>query len=73
MSKFEKGVRCYTSGELRFAVHFPEGEVICRWCPYIRYEEHYKRYSCRITGRWVFDPMNNIGEHCPVEFNTLVY
>ena len=63
-------VRYYTNGTATVAIHFPEDDVFCRWCPlFLRYEEAYRRYSCRLTGEWILDPFNERGQKCPLQFN----
>ena len=63
------GVRFYTDGEATVTTHFPENDVVCRWCHlFLRYEEAFKRYSCRLTNEWILDPSNEIGQRCPLKF-----
>lgn len=64
----KNGVSFYTHGSARIVVHFPEGDECCRWCPlFLRYEENFKRYSCRLTGEWIIEPQHERGEQCPLE------
>jgi hypothetical protein len=63
-------VTFYTTGKAEVTVHFPEDKVCCQYCPlYLRYEENFKRYSCRLTGEWIIDPFHEIGTGCPLTFD----
>lgn len=63
------GVEHYAAGVVKVPVYFPNGDVSCRWCPlFLRHEEAFKRYSCRLTGEWILDPLHGIGGKCPLEF-----
>ena len=64
----EQGVLYYTSGAATIYIHFPENKVVCQWCKlFLRYEENFKRYSCRLTDEWIIDPFRMRGERCPLE------
>lgn len=64
------GVRNYTDGKAAVTIHFPEDDAVCRWCHlFLRYEEAYRRYSCRLTSEWILDPINERGQKCPLHFN----
>ena len=66
---FESGVGYYTVGIAEVPVGFPEGEVKCKWCRYLRYEEAYKRHSCRFTDEWIVNPFGyELGRACPIVF-----
>lgn len=63
------GVGYYTSGVAHVDVHFPENKVCCANCvPFCRYEEAFRRYSCRATGEQILTPFATIGQRCPIEF-----
>lgn len=65
----KNGVSHYVTGTAQVTVHFPEGRVCCQWCPlFLRYEENFKRYSCRLTGEWIFNPFHGAGGRCPIHF-----
>ena len=71
MTDFPNGVTRYTNGTVQITVHFPQDHVQCRYCPlFLKYEEAYKRYSCRLTHEWIFDPGHQIGEQCPLKMDT---
>ena len=64
-----KGVLSYSHGQAVIDVYFPSGKEHCQFCTsFLRYEEHFKRYSCRLTGEWIFDPFHGRGEECPIVF-----
>lgn len=62
------GVSWYTEGQLHLPVYFPEGEVFCRWCPYIRYDESLRRHRCLFTDEYILYPMDSRGTQCPITF-----
>ena len=65
----KNGVESYVTGTVEVPVHFPEGKVACCWCPlFCRFEENFKRYSCRLTHEWIPDPFHMIGGQCPLKF-----
>ena len=49
-------------------MYLPKEKAACQYCVMLRFEESYKRYSCRLTGEWVFDPFNTIAIGCPIEW-----
>ena len=62
------GVPFYTHGTTDVTIHFPNGDEACRWCwLFLKYEENYKRYSCKLTREWILDPIHCIGEKCPLK------
>lgn len=67
----DKGVLSYAHGQAVVDVYFPNGEAVCKWCPlFLRYEENFKRYSCRLTCEWIPDPFRVRGERCPLTMQT---
>lgn len=64
----ETCVRFYRTGVAFVAVHFPNGEAVCRWCPYVRYDESLRRHRCLFTGEYLPFPMESRGNECPVCF-----
>lgn len=65
----KNGVSYYTKGYAVVDINFPEDQVCCKWCPlFLRYEDNFRRYSCRLTGEWILDPMHGIGSQCPIDF-----
>lgn len=67
MSKSE-GVGKYTKMTATVSVYFPEGKETCNYCPFIKHEEAYRRYSCRlsIANEWVITPFQTVGDNCPL-------
>ena len=50
------GVSSYKKGKTEVEINFPNGDIACRWCwLFLKYEENYKRYSCRLTSEWILD------------------
>ena len=69
MKNIDRGVSEYTRGEAAVTLYFPNGDTVCRWCHlFLKYEENYRRYSCRLTGEWILDPLNERGMNCPLQF-----
>ena len=63
------GVTSYATAYINLPVSFPDGKVACCYCKlFCRYEENFKRYSCRLTEEWLLNPFITIGERCPLEF-----
>ena len=61
------GVSFYTRGYAGVDVFFPMGEEACKWCRlFLRYEENFNRYSCRLTDDWIPDPFHGRGQRCPL-------
>ncbi len=62
------GVPFYTHGTTDVTIHFPNGDEACRWCwLFLKYEENYKRYSCKLTKEWILDPIHCRGAKCPLK------
>lgn len=69
---FENGIAFYEDARAHVDVHFPEGHIACQYCRlFCRYEENFKRYSCRLTDEWLLDPMHNVGRMCPLDFSEI--
>lgn len=65
----ENGIYWYDKAVAHVPVFFPEGKRTCQYCKlFCRYEEPFKRYSCRITNEWLMNPMHEIGTECPLVF-----
>lgn len=65
MGRFDKGVTSYTFAEATIQVAFPEDEVKCRWCPYIRHYDGIDRDKCALTEEILFS-REIIGYKCPL-------
>jgi len=62
-------VTYYAKANVGVSVNFPEGDISCRWCKlFCRYEDSFKRYSCRLTDEWLLNPFKEIGFNCPLIF-----
>lgn len=67
-------VTWYTSGTAHVPVKFVEDKVCCANCiVFCRYEEPFRRYSCRATGETLLRPATEIGAQCPIEFDEEVF
>lgn len=59
----------YEKRTTEIPVYFPNGEIVCKWCRlFLRYEDAFQRYSCRLTDEWILDPAHEIGQSCPLTF-----
>lgn len=64
-----QGVRYYTAGQTTVEVHFPNGDVACKWCwPFLQSDTALGRYRCKRTGESIPDPKHEIGLKCPLRF-----
>lgn len=67
---FPDGIRFYTARTATIDVYFPEGHEACQFCRlFCRYEDSFKRYSCRLTDEWLLDPIHERGRLCPLAGN----
>ena len=65
--RFDHGVSYYTSGEVTIQVHFPENDVSCQWCKFLRYDRGLDRYFCGLTDMMLYSKLN-VPQYCPLEF-----
>lgn len=49
MGKFDKGVLYYTFAEYTIQIGFPEDEVKCKWCKFLRHYDGLNRDKCGLT------------------------
>ena len=49
MGKFDKGVRFYTFAETTIQIGFPEDEVKCKWCKFLKHYDNLDRDRCVLT------------------------
>lgn len=64
----KNGVTNYAKGVAYIPVYFPEGKVCCANCMvFCRYEEAFRRYTCRATGEQLMLPFSETGALCPIE------
>lgn len=66
MKNSENCVRFYKTGKATVLVHYPNGDVCCRWCPYVRYDESLRRHRCLFTSEYLPFPLDGRGNECPV-------
>lgn len=65
MSKFDSGVKYYTYCNLNMNVHFPEDEVKCRWCPFLKHYDNLDRDRCGLTDEIIYT-REFMGVNCPL-------
>lgn len=65
--RFDKGILYYTKGTAHIDVFFPEDEVKCKYCPFLRFIDGVGQYRCRLTEKIIFSP-EIIGVDCPIKF-----
>ena len=64
-----KSILSYKRASILVNINFPNQEKACKWCHlFCKYEENFKRYSCKLTGEWILNPLNAVGEFCPLEW-----
>lgn len=63
--KFDKGVSFYTYADLSIQIGFPEDEVCCHWCPFLRHYDSLNRDKCAITEDILYSTELR-GIHCPL-------
>ena len=65
MGKFDKGVMYYTFVEATIEFGFPEDELKCKWCPFLKHYDGIDRDKCSLTDRILFSrEIRDI--HCPL-------
>lgn len=65
MGRFDKGVTSYTFAECTIQVSFPEDEIKCKWCPFLRHYDSMNRDRCALTEDILYST-ELIGIHCPL-------
>ena len=63
--RFDRGVSSYTFAECTIQVSFPEDEVKCKWCPFLRHYDGLNRDRCSLTEDILFS-VELIGRNCPL-------
>lgn len=63
--RFDNGVSYYTVAECEIQVNFPEDEVKCHWCPFIRHYDGLGRDKCSLTEE-ILVSQEIIGQRCPL-------
>lgn len=67
MGKFDRGISYYTSAELNTLVFFPEGELACKYCPFLSWNDRLNIGRCKVTDKILYTP-EFIPNYCPLEF-----
>ena len=65
MGRFDKGVSYYTFADLSIQFGFPEDEVKCKWCRFIRHYDSLDRDKCALTEEILYSKEIR-GIHCPL-------
>lgn len=62
----ENCVTWYTKMTAPVTIVFPEDKICCANCRlFCRYEDAFKRYTCRLTWEPLLHPFTRIGSRCP--------
>ena len=69
MGRFDKGVSYYTIGECEIQVNFPEDDVKCHWCPFLKHYDGLNRDKCGLTDE-ILVSTEIIGMKCPLTILT---
>ena len=69
MARFDKGISYYTKGRAQIDVFFPEDEVKCKYCQYLRVVEGLG-HRCKLTEDVIYST-EHIGRRCPIRFDGL--
>lgn len=67
MGRFDKGVSYYTMMELTMEIGFPEDEVKCKWCRFLKHYDSMNRDKCGLTDDILYST-ETIGHNCPLRF-----
>lgn len=65
MGRFDRGVTSYTFATAEIQVAFPEDEVKCQWCPFLKHYDSINRDRCELTDEILFS-RELIGQRCPL-------
>lgn len=72
--KFESLGECshYLHGIILQEIALPQKYPYCQYCPMAKYEDSFKRYSCRAVrgDNWLFDPFHSRPAWCPIQFES---
>ncbi len=63
--RFDKGVLYYTKGHIE--VYFPENEIKCRYCSFLRHIEGSDQLRCNYNNAVIYSK-EHIGVNCPIKF-----
>ena len=65
MGKFDSGVSYYTFADLSMQIGFPEDDVKCKWCRFLRHYDNLDRDKCALTDDILYS-RELIGHNCPL-------
>ena len=63
MAGTEHGVSYYKTGTAQVFVYFPNGDLKCKYCPYLSSNER----ICQLNKQPVYYPDKYLGAFCPLE------
>lgn len=63
--RFDTGVKYFTVGECEIQVNFPEDDVKCHWCPFLKHYDGINRDKCSLTDE-ILISTEIIGMKCPL-------
>ena len=63
MGRFDRGVTSYTFAETTIQIAFPEDEVKCKWCPFLKHYDSLNRDKCGLTEKILYST-EIIGRDC---------
>ena len=70
MSLYEKypdGIKAYEKAVLNVIVHFPKGDVKCKYCRFCMYDRNSSSYICAVTRETLYAVDKGVGYACPLE------
>lgn len=65
MGRFDKGVTKYTVATAEVTVNFPEDNVCCRWCQFLKHYDSIDRDRCMLTNDILYS-REIVGYNCPL-------
>lgn len=65
MGRFDKGVTSYTFASVEIQLAFPEDEMKCKWCKFLRHYDGIDRDKCLLTDEILFSREIR-GYNCPL-------
>ena len=67
--RFDTGVSYYTIAEVELQVNFPEDDVKCHWCPFLKHYDSMNRDKCGLTDE-ILVSTEILGMKCPLTIMT---
>ena len=65
LGKFDKGVSKYSVATADVTVYFPESDVSCGWCPFLKHYDSIDRDRCLLTNDILYS-RQTVGYRCPL-------